>query len=559
MRGKRISAETLIALRNRLELLPPRSKERQLVMKETACTYGLSISTLRRSLRKHMKPRPLRRSDYDKPRVIDKEEMERYCELIAAIKVRTSNKKGRHLSTPESIRLLEEYGVETPTGLVQVEKGLLSKTTVNRYLLRWKWDYKSTRVQPVVVHFEAQHSNECWQFDLSTSDLKIIQEPPPWIDRNKGHIQLMLFSVVDDKSGVSYQEYRCVYGEDAASALRFLFNAMSPKTSLDFPFHGIPGMIYLDNGPIAKSRIFQKVMEYLGVTIQTHLPKDKDGRRVTARSKGKVERPFRTVKEIHETLYHFHAPKNEEEANAWLCNYLQRYNQMDHRSAPHPRLEDWMKNIPASGIREMCSWERFCSFAREAEQRKVASDATVSVDGVSYQVSPELAGKAVTLWWGLFDQELYVDDEGNRTGPYYPVKGPIPLHQYRAHKKTRAEKKADVIDDLAQKISIPRSALAGITCLTEESCGPKLHQVTPSIAFTDFDPFSAITYKNIIEAKRAISGYLGKPLAKLTPEQIDFIDTVVNETLEKEVILKRVQVYFKNPRISSLETLEGSK
>ncbi len=261
MREKRISAETLIALRNRLDLLSPRSKERQLVMQETACTYGLSVSTLRRSLRKHMKPRPLRRSDYDKPRVIDKEEMERYCELIAAIKVRTSNKKGRHLSTPESIRLLEEYGVETPTGLIQVEKGLLSKTTVNRYLLRWKWDYKSTRVQPVVVHFEAQHSNECWQFDLSPSDLKMIQEPPPWIDKSKGHLQLMLFSVVDDKSGVSYQEYRCVYGEDAASALRFLFNAMSPKTSLDFPFHRIPGMIYLDNGPIAKSRLFQKVME----------------------------------------------------------------------------------------------------------------------------------------------------------------------------------------------------------------------------------------------------------------------------------------------------------
>jgi hypothetical protein len=44
------------------------------------------------------------------------------------------------------------------------------------------------------------------------------------------------------------------------------------------------------------------------------------GRRVTARSKGKVERPFRTVKEAHETLYHFHTPQNEAEANLWLRN-----------------------------------------------------------------------------------------------------------------------------------------------------------------------------------------------------------------------------------------------
>jgi len=39
----------------------------------------------------------------------------------------------------------------------------------------------------------------------------------------------MLFSVVDDCSGVVYQEYRSVYGKDAESALRFLFNAFAAK------------------------------------------------------------------------------------------------------------------------------------------------------------------------------------------------------------------------------------------------------------------------------------------------------------------------------------------
>jgi hypothetical protein len=43
------------------------------------------------------------------------------------------------------------------------------------------------------------------------------------------------------------------------------------------------------------------------------MPKGSDGRRVTARAKGKVERPFRTVKEAHETLYHFHTPQDEAE------------------------------------------------------------------------------------------------------------------------------------------------------------------------------------------------------------------------------------------------------
>src|ERR1700680_4324275 len=53
--------------------------------------------------------------------------------------------------------------------------------------------------------------------------------------------------------------------------------------------------------------------------------------------KAPVERPFRTVKEMHETLYHFHEPKDEEEANAWLMNFLVRYNTMEHRYAPHSR------------------------------------------------------------------------------------------------------------------------------------------------------------------------------------------------------------------------------
>jgi hypothetical protein len=56
----------------------------------------------------------------------------------------------------------------------------------------------------------------------------------------------MLYSVVDDRSGVCYQEYRSVYGEDVEAALRFLFNAMSAKSDPEFPFQGLPAMLYMD-------------------------------------------------------------------------------------------------------------------------------------------------------------------------------------------------------------------------------------------------------------------------------------------------------------------------
>ncbi len=364
-----------------------------------------------------LKPHSINRAGHGKPRILPKTELERYCEWIAALKLRTSNKNGRHLSTRRAIELLEQYGIETPQGLIQAPKGLLSKTTADVYLRQFHLDQQRLQREPPAVRFEAEHSNDCWQFDLP-SDLKHI-ESPSWIDPSKGQPTLMLFSVVDDRSGVNYQEYRCVYGEDAESALRFLFNAMAPKQYSDFPFQGRPRMIYLDNGPVAKSRVFQNVMLALGVEWKTHMPAGKDGTRTTARAKGKVERAFRSVKEAYETLYHFHQPETEQQANAWLNRYLiHDYNQRPHRTASHSRMEDWLANLPPEGVRAMCEWEQFCRFAREPERRKVGADARLSVEGTVYEVDPDMAGETVVLLWGLFDEQLFVEFEGQNYGPY---------------------------------------------------------------------------------------------------------------------------------------------
>lgn len=302
------------------------------------------------------------------------------------MKLRTRNGKGRHLSTVQAIRILEEHGVEAPDGPTRLPPGLLSKATANRYLKEWGYDHERMTRPPAAVRFQAEHSNALWHFDLSPSDLKQV-ECPSWIEPGRGAPTLMIYSIVDDRSGVAYQEYHRVYGEDVEAALRFLFNAMAPKPEEDgSPFQGIPAAIYADNGPITKSALFRRVMEHLGVAVLSHLPAGKDGRRPTARSKGKVERPFRTVKKAHETLYHFHKPETEAEANRWLKRYIAQYNAQQHRSEAHSRIEDWLKNLPADGVRDMCSWERFCAFAREPERRQVGGDARISVGGTLYEV-----------------------------------------------------------------------------------------------------------------------------------------------------------------------------
>lgn len=540
-----IPSERLFELKNQLDLLPERVSERKLLVRDFAALYGVSESTVYRCLRHKRTPRALHRSDSGVPRKISEQEMEKLCRIIAAMKIRTNNKKGHHLSTVEAIRLLEDYGVQTPEGVVKAPKFLLTKSTVNRYLKRWGYDMSALCVQPAAVRFQAKHSNDCWQFDLSPSDLKEVEEWPEWVDPKKGRPVLMLYGVVDDRSGVGYQEYHVVYGEDVESALRFLYRAMAPKDIDGFPFQGRPKMIYTDNGPISKSRVFQRVLQYLGIEIRCHMPKGRDGRRTTARAKGKIERPFRTVKEVHETLYHFHKPKNAAEANQWLSNYLLRYNEQKHRSESHSRIEDWLQNLPSSGIREMCPWDRFCTFAREPERRRVGSDARVSANSVSFEVNAELAGQEVVLWWGMLDSELYIEWNDQKFGPYSPVGGPIPLNRFRSFKKTLAEKRADAVEKLAKELYLPIDAL---TCdsRTPEAFLRQLPQDVVRVEFQDPDPFHEIKFPGPVEAKLAISSFLGIPLAKLCAADIEVINQILSETLEKKKVMDKVREHFRN-------------
>ena len=548
--GVAVPIEALSTLRRRLGALPARHPDRVALLKSTSEMYGVSRATLYRLLRGERRPKDAHRADRGRPRTMPAAEIERWCEIAAAMKVRTTNRQGRHLSTVRILKLLVDYGVDTPDGFVKLEPGRLTASTLNRHLRRLGYDHARMVREPPAVRFQAEQANALWHFDMSPSDLKQLKTPP-WIDPDRqGAPTLMLFSAVDDRSGVAFQQYRCVYGEDAETALRFLFDAMSEKPGQEGgerdPFQGIPSTIYLDNGPVAKSGVFKRVMESLGVEVLPHMPAGSDGRRTTARAKGKVERPFRTVKEAHETLYHFHEPETEAEANRWLARYVQTYNRGDHRSEPHTRIDDWLAHLPADGVRQMCAWERFCAFAREPERRLVAVDCRVTVAGVAYEVDPELAGETVVVWWGLFDQELWVEFGEERFGPFLPVGGPVPLHRYRKHRKSRREVRADQVDALAGKLSLPRAALSGEADVVMVAAKPAV--VATVRPFRDPDPFHELAFANPLAARRAIADEVRAPLARLSEDDRAFIDALLTRTLSRPEILAAVRERFPQGR-----------
>jgi hypothetical protein len=178
-------------------------------------------------------------------------------------------------------------------------------------------------------------------------------------------------------------------------------------------------------------------------------------------------------------------------------------------------MADWGQHLPPEGLREMGSWERFCTLAREPETRKVAGDAQGSVAGVRYEVDPDLAGEPVTVWFGLYDDQLSVEHGERRYGPYAPSGGPIPLHRYRSLKQTARQPRGDRLDALAEQLALPPAALREVPTLSA-SFATFAPGTQP---FADPDPFHERTFRSALDAKHAIADRLGMPLAKRAPAQ----------------------------------------
>ncbi|WP_202942559.1 hypothetical protein [Alteromonas macleodii] len=147
------------------------------------------------------------------------------------------------------------------------------------------------------------------------------------------------------------------------------------------------------------------------------------------------------------------------------------------------------------------------------------------------------------LWWGLFDDELYVEHDGQRYGAYFPISGPVPLFRYRKFKKTKNEQRLDKLESLAKSLKLPET---GDTNSEVISAMKQIVEPVPTREFDDPDPFNEKQYENILKAKLAISKYLGKPLAILEQGDRDMIDAILSESLDKEAVMKQIKEYFNN-------------
>ena len=127
--------------------------------------------------------------------------------------------------------------------------------------------------------------------------------------------------------------------------------------------------------------------------------------------------------------------------------------------------------------------------AREPERRKVGGDARITVEGVVYEVDPELAGETVVLWWGLFDRDsLSSMASAASTLPTERRADPAPpLPQAISGPR---DERADRIAVLATKLAVPRGPYWPSRA---RSGHRRATRSLPSRPFVDPDPFRSLS------------------------------------------------------------------
>ena len=133
-----------------------------------------------------------------------------------------------------------------------------------------------------------------------------------------------------------------------------------------------------------------------------------------------------------------------------------------------------------------------------------------------------------------------------RFGPFLPVGGPVPLHRYRKHRRSRRDTRADEVGVLAGKLSLPRAALSGEADMV--MLGAKSAPTVPVRPFRDPDPFDELSFASPVAARRAISEEIRLPLGSLADEDRVFIDALLARTLTRPEILAAVRERFPQGR-----------
>lgn len=255
-----------------------------------------------------------------------------------------------------------------------IRDGFLDATTSVRTVQRFikANDLKSARNPKVRDRkaFEEADFGRLWQSDTCYL---------PHITENGTSRRTYLIMIVDDctrmivAGGIFYNDSAYNYQKVLKAAIET---------------YGIPDKLYLDNGSPYSNQQLSRICASVGI-VELHTPV-RDGA-----SKGKVERNFRTLKERWIYTLDFTQIHSLAEFNTMLSSYIRQHNTTVHSSTGKTPLERFLET--KEHIRMPKSQEWLDENFHNRIERKVRNDASISIDGASFDVPPQFIGMKVDV------------------------------------------------------------------------------------------------------------------------------------------------------------------
>lgn len=314
---------------------------------------------------------PKTRSDKGQTRALSPEAQEA---------ILTLRKEHPGLQVTALVAHLEKQGI--------LETGAYNLASVYRLLERHGLDRQKLRAQAQSSNpnaptkaFEVPYANGLWMTDVMYGPVLSVDDPHTG---KKRAVQTYLFGFIDDCSRlVPHAQY---YPEQNLRALLDCLKCACQR-------RGVPEKLYTDNGKIFLSKHFKIVCANLGIRLIHAKP-------YAAWSKGKIERFFRTVQEQFEALLALEPVHCLQELNkrffAWLeSDYHRRAHGALHGESPAERFAQKILSVRTLP-------DNAASLFLARVQRRVRTDATITVDGMLFEVPVHLKGCQVEVHYDPF-------------------------------------------------------------------------------------------------------------------------------------------------------------
>jgi putative transposase len=308
--------------------------------------------------------KPKKRGDRGNSRRLSPDDQDQILEI---------RKKNLHMPVSVFYEQLIERG--------EIEKYQISYSTIIRLLKKHNLVGKQYLAIPERKRFSHEKVNVLWQGDLSHG---------PYVPINGKIKKTFLIAYIDDCSRlVPYAQF---FSSEKFDGLRVVTKEALIR-------RGKPKIIYADNGKIYRSETLQYACAQLGITLTHTAPFD-------PRSKGKIERLFKTVQTRFYPLLQTEPAQSLEELNERFWRWLEEdYHRKVHASlegkTPHEVFHSQINDITYledPSILETIFLKR--------EQRKVKPDGTISLDKRLYEVPSRFIGQSVDV--RMDDKGVYI-------------------------------------------------------------------------------------------------------------------------------------------------------